>query len=215
MTLLNERQRDVLKEIGNIGAAHAATSLSQLLNKKIDMRVPAVSVVPFHEISEYVGGEDEPVAAVMLKIEGDAPGTMFFMIPIQEANELIRYLTGNSSTDLIDEINGDSESISVSAFNEVGNILAGSYLSSLSDFTGLTLAPTPPASAVDMATAILSYGLIEVSKEMDSALVIDTVITEPDTTIQTMRGHFFLLPDPDSLATIFTSLGVNDYDNDH
>ena len=31
---------DVLKEIGNIGAAHAATALSDLLNKKIDMRVP-------------------------------------------------------------------------------------------------------------------------------------------------------------------------------
>ena len=43
---------DVLKEIGNIGAAHAATALSDLLQKKIDMRVPNVKTASFNEMME-------------------------------------------------------------------------------------------------------------------------------------------------------------------
>ena len=41
---------DVLKEIGNIGAAHAATALSSLLNQKIDMHVPQVEMEYFNQI---------------------------------------------------------------------------------------------------------------------------------------------------------------------
>ena len=40
---------DILKEIGNIGAGNAATALSNLLNKKIDMNVPNVRIVSFDE----------------------------------------------------------------------------------------------------------------------------------------------------------------------
>jgi len=39
-------QLDALREIGNIGAGNSATALSQVLNKKIDMNVPRVSLVP-------------------------------------------------------------------------------------------------------------------------------------------------------------------------
>lgn len=52
---------DVLKEIGNIGAAHAATALSDLLGKKIDMKVPKVEMVPFHEMMELAGGSETVV----------------------------------------------------------------------------------------------------------------------------------------------------------
>ena len=59
---------DVLKEIGNIGAGHAATSLSKMLNKKIDMQVPDVQIVSFDEIMELAGGSENIVAGVFLRI---------------------------------------------------------------------------------------------------------------------------------------------------
>ena len=37
---LNELQRDALKEVGNIGAGHAATALSQLLNTTVKLSEP-------------------------------------------------------------------------------------------------------------------------------------------------------------------------------
>ncbi|MCR6096065.1 chemotaxis protein CheC [Salipaludibacillus agaradhaerens] len=197
---------DILREVGNIGAGNAATALSQMLNKTIDMNVPAVRVVPFKEIGDTVGGEEAVVAAVFLLIEGDAPGNMFFMLPVNEASRFIQQLTGDPSIDFSDEPLNEMAS---SALNEVGNILAGSYLSALSDFTKLNLQPTPPAIAVDMTTAILSFGLVELSRAGDYAIVIDTEINEKnnDDTIRS-KGHFFLLPDPDSLNKILQALGV-------
>lgn len=55
---------DVLKEIGNIGAAHAATALSNLLGKKIDMRVPKVEMVSFNDMMELAGGSENVVVGI-------------------------------------------------------------------------------------------------------------------------------------------------------
>ncbi|AOM83164.1 chemotaxis protein CheC [Salisediminibacterium beveridgei] len=198
---------DILREIGNIGAGNAATSLSAMLSKTIDMKVPSVRVVPFNDICESVGGEEAVVAAVFLRIDGDAPGSMFFMLPADEASSLIQQLIMDPSVDFA---SSDIPEMALSAMNEVGNILSGSYLSALSDFTKLNLQPTPPAVAIDMSMAILSFGLVEISKVGDYAILIDTEINEKDedNSVQT-KGHFFLLPDPDSLGIIFRSLGVN------
>ena len=68
--------------------------------------------------------------------------------------------------------------LELSALNEIGNILAGSYLSSLADFTNLNMQPTVPALAIDMAGAILSYGLLQFGQMGDQALLIDTKFLE-------------------------------------
>ena len=97
----------------------------------------------------------------------------------------------------------------LSALQELGNILAGSYLSSLSDFTGLNLYPSVPATSIDMLGAIISYGFIELSQFSDYVIVIDTALNETNNEIvERVDGHFFLLPDPESFDIIFQSLGV-------
>ncbi len=197
---------DILKEVGNIGAGHAATALSKLLNKTIDMKVPSVRVTSFDGITELVGGSDNVVAAIFLRIEGEAPGNMFFMLPVNEATRLIQYLTGDEDFDLN---HPPYSELGLSALQELGNILAGSYLSAFSDFTKLNLQPSVPALSIDMAIAILSYGLLELSQVGDYAIVIDTEILEKiDENSQKTTGHFFLLPDPGSYEKIFQALGV-------
>ena len=73
---LNDIQYDVLKEIGNIGAGNATTALSKMLNQKMDMSVPKVELVPFNEISDIMGDEDQTVVGIMLGFEGDVYGMM-------------------------------------------------------------------------------------------------------------------------------------------
>lgn len=73
-----EIKMDVLKEVGNIGAGNAATALSRLLNKPIDMAVPEVQLLPFEQIAESIGGSEQLVIAVFLRVEGDAPGNLFY-----------------------------------------------------------------------------------------------------------------------------------------
>ncbi|MNV90376.1 CheY-P phosphatase CheC [compost metagenome] len=110
------------------------------------------------------------------------------------------------------EILSDQElgEMELSALSEIGNILAGSYLSSLADFTSLSMYPTVPALAMDMAGAILSYGLLQFGQMGDDALLIDTTFFEGKNEIE---GQFFLIPDPESFPKIFKSLGVP-FEND-
>lgn len=197
---------DILKEVGNIGAGHAATALSTLMNKKIDMKVPSVRVVSFDEVMDLAGGSDNVVASVFLRIEGDAPGSMFFILPLPQAEKYIGQLTKNQSFSFSAE--PDNE-LALSALQELGNILSGSYLSSLSDFTKLSLYPSVPALSIDMVGAVISFGLLELSQVSDYAIVIDTALDEEDAQLtDSVNGHFFLLPDPDSFHIIFSALGV-------
>ncbi|NHM29817.1 chemotaxis protein CheC [Neobacillus terrae] len=199
---------DILKEIGNIGAGNAATSLSKLLNKRIDMKVPDVKIVSFDEIVELAGGADSVAAGVFLRIEGEAPGNMFFILPLPQAENFIRQMIGEEEFSFSNPIPNE---MAFSALQELGNILAGSYLSALSDFTDLALYPSVPALSIDMAGAIIGSGLMEHSQAGDYAIVIDTSFNEDmGDTLKEVRGHFFLLPFPDSFKTIFKTLGVNE-----
>jgi len=195
---------DILTEIGNIGAGHAATSLSLLLNKRIEMNVPHVRIISFDGMIEMAGGAENIVASVYLRIEGDAPSNLFFILPLKQANMYIQHMIGDSSF-TFEKIPYDD--MALSALQELGNILAGSYLSSLSDFTGLNLYPSVPATSIDMLGAIISYGFIELSQVSDFVIVIDTALNEQEKK-SGVDGHFFLLPDPKSFEIIFHSLGV-------
>jgi len=195
-----DTQMDVLREVGNIGAGHAATALSKLLGKPVDMGVPRVNLVPFDEIAEQAGGPEAVVAAVFLRVEGDAPGNLFFILSLESARQLLLELVRMEPAE-----GRPFSELEVSALSEIGNILAGSYLSSLADFTRLSMTPTVPGFAVDMAGAILAYGLLQFGDMGDKALLIETSFFDG---IDRVEGNLFLIPDPDSFATIFASLGV-------
>jgi chemotaxis protein CheC len=195
----DEFKLDVLKEVGNIGAGHAATALSRILNQPVDMSVPTVRLLPFEEIADSVGGSEQVVIAVFLRVEGDAPGNMFFIIREDSAKRLLRNLLS------IETEEGVYSDMELSALNEIGNILAGSYLSSLADFTKLSMVPTVPSLAIDMAGAILSYGLLQFGQMGDAALLIETKFLEDR---EAVEGQFFLIPDPESFEKIFRALGV-------
>ncbi|KZE53099.1 CheY-P-specific phosphatase CheC [Brevibacillus parabrevis] len=204
-TKFGDFQFDVLREIGNIGAGHAATALSKLMHKEIDMKVPQVSIIPFDKVADCVGGAEAVVLAVFFRVEGDCPGNMFFILDLDSARYLLEQITGISK-DVY-----EWEELEISALHEIGNILTGSYLSSLADFTQLNLQPSVPALAVDMAGAILSYGLIALGQAGDFALTIDTAFFEGN---EKVKGNFFLIPDPESLPILFRSLGVP-FDGDY
>ncbi len=193
-------QLDVLKEVGNIGAGNAATALSRLLDKPVDMRVPSVRILAFSEIAESLGGPEEVVIAIFMRVEGDAPGNMFFILTQSSASRLLHNFVGLKVSN--QEVFSEME---ISALSEIANILVGSYLSSLADLTKLALSPTVPALAVDMAGAILNFGLIQYGEMGDHALLIDTKFLEGKDEVE---GHFFFIPDPLSFDILFSALGV-------
>lgn len=191
---------DVLKEIGNIGAGNATTALSQLINAKVDMNVPKVELLEFKEISETIGGAEKLVVGILLTLGGQAEGMMMFVLEQESAHHLVNTLLG-STANLTDEFT----EMELSALNEIGNIISGAYLSSLSSLTNLTITSSIPYMAIDMAGAILSVPAIEFGKVGDKALLIQSQFGEEDKSI---NGYFILIPTLESYKLILSSLGL-------
>lgn len=192
---------DILRETANIGAGNAATALSKLLGAKVRMCIPDVRIVPFYQLSETVGGTEAAVMAVYFRLQGDFSGSMFVVMKEEAAQQLLSHLLGQP-------LRQSDSSMGCSALAEVGNIVAGTYLSALSDFTGLKLFPSVPHLTLDMAGAVLNVGVAEIGVSADEALMVVTEIFVGDFSANT---HVLMLPQPDHLAVLFKTLGVSDY----
>ncbi|HBA98201.1 MAG TPA: CheY-P-specific phosphatase CheC [Lachnospiraceae bacterium] len=194
---------DILKEIGNIGAGNATTALSQLINARIDMNIPKVAVLPFHELAEIIGGAETLVAGILLSLEGDVDGMMLFVLRTTAAHMLVNQLMGCGQPPS-PETGGFNE-IEESALKEIGNIITGSYLSSISSLTNMLIISSVPYLAVDMAGAILSVPAIEFGKMGDEALLIESQFKDMDVDIS---GYFILIPTMESYKRMLRSLGI-------
>ncbi len=189
---------DVLKELGNIGAGNATTALAQMMQCKVDMAVPQVKLLEFKELGEMMGGEETIMAGIYLGIEGDITGSIMFLLEKQAARYLVNKLMGM-------EMEGDEFSeMEFSALKEVGNIITGAYLNSLSALTNLVIYPSVPDLTVDMAGAILSVPAIQFGALGDKMLLIQTQFFDE----RVLDGYFILVPDLDSYSKILMALGL-------
>ena len=196
---VNEKYFDVLKEIGNIGAGNATTAIANMLGLRIDMSVPEVAFLPVEELGSAIGAEDEIIVGIMLGVEGDIDGSMMFLMDMQSAHLIVNKLMMRP-----DDYCEPFDEMDLSAIKEIGNIIAGSYLSALSGLTNLTIVPSVPFVAVDMAAAILSVPAVQFGIFGDNALMINTEFSDD----LGIRGHFILMPEEDSYAKILTALGI-------
>lgn len=197
---LNSIQLDVLREIGNIGAGNAATALAKMLNRKVDMDVPRVKILEFKDVSETLGSAEIPVVGILLKVNGDLTGYIMFILQQQDASMLVNMLMGRPLKETV-----EFDEIDISALKEIGNILAGSYLSALTSLTNLRMMPSVPDMAIDMAGAILSVPAIEFGKVGDTVLYIETEFSEGSDRVV---GDFFLIPDVETYDILLRALGV-------
>ncbi len=191
---------DVLKEIGNIGAGNATTALAQMLQRKVDIMVPKAELLKFCEVGEAIGGEETIMAGVYMMVEGDITGSMMFLLEKKSAKHLVDQMLGGYVSSDPDEF-GEME---ISVLKEMGNIMTGAYLNSLSELTNLKVFPSPPEIAVDMAGAILSVPAIEFAAMGDNMLMIQTRFTDD----MAIDGFFVLVPDLESYQKIMESLGM-------
>src|SRR5690606_3801757 len=105
--------------------------------------VPTAKVITFADIADSFGGEEAVVVAVFLRISGEVPGNLFFILSKKAADELLHDVFGTR------EESEPFNELECSAISEIGNILTGSYLSSLSEFTSLKMIPSVPSLTVD------------------------------------------------------------------
>lgn len=189
---------DVLREVGNIGAGNATTALAQIVNCKIDMQVPEVKVLSFDELSNIFGGVENQVIGVLFKLSRDIDGMMLFVLDIESAKALTNILVPSEEHEGLNDME-------VSTIKEIGNIISGAYVYSLSEMCNITIWTSVPYIAQDMAGAVLSVPAIEIAKTAEEALIIETVFNDGNNDI---GGYFILIPEEESYEKILEGLGV-------
>ncbi|ASI35720.1 MULTISPECIES: chemotaxis protein CheC [Exiguobacterium] len=198
--MLNRMEQDIFKEVGNIGAAHAATALSTLLGQPVEIEVPSAELEHFSTIIDRVGGAEAYTAGALLRFTGDIKASLLFLMPLQDAEKLISQLMQQPF-----QFFSEHHAIGVSAWEEIGNILIGAYARAISDWLDLSVHVTVPASAFDMVGAILEVALLESTKFGNMAVYIDTRLSSLG---NDLNGHLLLLPEADAFAAVFQRLGV-------
>jgi chemotaxis protein CheC len=195
--IFSEIQLDAIKEICSIASGTAASALSQLLNKRISLKVPEIQIVPTETAIDIMGEPNSIVAGVYSRLLGDFSGGILFTFPREDVIMLIRKLTNN-------EVKAYSLSeLDISAVSEVGNIISASFITAISKMINKTILISVPKLAIDMLGAIVDFILIELAEHAEQALIMKI---EFEDVPRTISGHFFILPNPGSLEMLLESI---------
>jgi len=194
---LTALQTDALGELGNIGAAHAATSLSQMLMSQIDMDVPAVSIIDISKFYSVI--DDECTALVVFQITGEAHGQGYVVLSMPQRSAVCLTNTMLGMNDMDREINDMDQS----ALIEVGNIMVSAFLDATAELLGIVMLPSPPSLCVDMAHAGIQSILAEVAQDTDEVVIFKTNLHAG---LNEIEGTLLLFPDQTLLADIVTLL---------
>ena len=194
---LSPVQLDVLKEIGNIGSGNAATALSQLLGRSIDMQVPQVRLMDVADAIESLGSPDKLVVGILIRLKGDADGMIMFLLEEAFAKTIVTGIMGERSFSLYD----------ISVLSEIGNIMGGSYVNAIANLSGMVIDMSVPALTTDMLGAIMTVPATELSEAYERVLMISEQFLIDSVEIQ---SDMLLIPTVESLRTLLGKLGVED-----
>jgi chemotaxis protein CheC len=189
-----ELQLDALRELANIGSGTASTALSKMVGRSVDISVPNALALPFAEAVEATGPAEQEITGIVLGITGDMTGTVLLLVPPEDAAAMCRMLG----------VEPDDE-FALSALGEIGNVVGTSYINALAAMTGMTIEPTPPATATDMLGAIVETVLAGHAVGGDTALLLDSNLTiEGDE----CSISFLMVPDQGGVEELLSRLGL-------
>ena len=191
---------DAFREISSIATGNAATSLSTMLGKKVDITVPNIMVEAMENVPKLLGGSEKAMTAVYFSISGQVSGTILLVFSSSESLRLVDILTGQ-------EVDHDVESIDemgISALKELGNIVIGSYVRVLAEGLKVTISYSVPGFTYDMMGATLDEPLARLSLETKHAVIVESEFIVRD---KIYRGHLIFILTPKAVNSIIKALG--------
>lgn len=136
--ILRPEEKDVIGELGNISMASAATALSGLLRKRVEITVPEVELVNLEE-AETLFPERHLLVKVVYRegFEGDN----VLLVKEEDARIMVNLMMGGDGKDGLPETLGELEA---SAIGEAMNQMMGSASTAMSEFLNLRISISPP-----------------------------------------------------------------------
>ncbi|MGG0718823.1 flagellar motor switch phosphatase FliY [Robertmurraya massiliosenegalensis] len=130
-------EKDALGEIGNISFGSSATALSTLLNQKVDITTPTVSVISKSDLGEEF---PHPYVAIQVKYTEGFSGTNLLVIRQEDAAIIADLMLGGDGLNPA-ELMGE---IQLSAVQEAMNQMMGSSATSMSTIFSKRVDISPP-----------------------------------------------------------------------
>lgn len=193
----SEIELDGLKEIVNVGGGNAATSISQMINSRVDMDVPEVEVMAYDELYQKIIADDVEMHAVLSKIVGNIDGALLFVIADESGQKIAKMMLGSDDN--------PSNEIIASAVTELTNILFNSFLRAIGDMLQIQLIASLPISRYDFFGAIISSAYMAFDYYDEQILVIHNEFTYNN---ENLDASLFLIPGEGVLDKIFKALGI-------
>lgn len=195
---ISDFELDQLKEVMNIGVSHSSTALSKMLNRRVTISVPEVILDEIDNVSSYIGDTERLTTAVLLNVSGDTEGIMSIIFPNNNkgsvVSDVIR-LVADKEVDNEEELSAYDASI----VKEVGNILIGASLTSLSKFLNLDLKQSLSEVVTDMLGSIINSVMVELGKDSEVALIVKVVFNVEE---ENLSPEFYLFISPKTSAVI-------------
>jgi len=172
--MFNEMELDALRELGNIGAGHAATSLSQLLNRTIEISVPKVYIVEITDTLKALNRKPDEVATTVVTGLNNIDKVVGFLL----------FVFPNNVDKKIAEIMMVDEEMCDSALIEIGNILASSFCDALAEFFDIVLMPTPPNLVKDYILSVLDELVAQIATKSNYIIIFRTQLKDESDVVE-------------------------------
>ena len=193
----SDLQLDALRELANIGSGTAATALSSMLGRPVDVSVPSARALPLAEAVEATGDPEAEANAVVIPVIGDLTGVVLLLFTPEDAAGICRLLG----------VEPDSE-WAESALGEIGNIVGTSYMNAMGAMTGLEMEPDPPLAARDMLGALVaSVVMDQLDGTSDTTLLLDSELLVEG---ESCSMSFLLIPAAGGVQVLLERLGLGD-----
>ena len=189
LTTLSEMQLDAIGEIMNISMGSAATAVSELLNAKVWITTPKVTVI---QASELNYDRLEPAICVKIEYIKGLSGSNLMILKQDDVQLILNQLMGKPPV-----ISPDFEfdELNISAVSEVMNQMMGASSTALSEFLGMGIdisTPTPYILSEINIADLQNYEQTDMVAAINFDLTIDGVI----------KSEFISVLDIDLAATL-------------
>ena len=193
--IYSDLQLDALRELANIGSGTAATALSSMLGRPVDVSVPSAVALPLADAVDAAGPPESEVTAVVLPIHGDIDAHRAAALPARGRGAASASCSASSRT----------RELGRSALGEIGNILGSSYVGALGDDDRPRARAPPAADSPTTCSARSSHGARLGAEATDVAFVLDSDLIVEGTECSL---SFMLVPSRAGVAELLRRLGL-------
>ena len=180
---------EALQEIANVGVGHAATALSQLLHRRVDMSIPVIELIKMNDLAVRIAGSLEAIVSGILVDTEDGDKKLNFLLfyNAKTTRSILKILrSGEPPEDL-----KNLDKMSVSILKETANILLLHTISAISTFTETKWFPESPQLSIDMIGSMIQE---IIGRDQDIRQEFLLVECDIFTDEEVLKGIILMLP---------------------